>query len=673
VPSRRYHGLLVASLKPPVQRVMTLSAVSESLLIDPDTLSERRYDLSVFRFVPGELHPRGDEHLTRFERDVSCRWHWAMDRVTVTKELILVRGAGGGGAGGALIRYTVRGATRPTRLMLRPLVAMRDFHALTLRDTSRDKLMVKHGEKGLVVSSPLAHLHLSVSTGQVSPVEQWWFNFQYDQERDRGYDYLEDLYHPGSFVVDFPAAAASVVTLSAGVNGAIDRDADQVLGEAVERAAGLIEKARAAVGGVGHHNDDFSSLCHAADDFVVARAPLPSSQPAKAPGGGGGGSSKPEEPVTLLAGYPWFVDWGRDAMIALPGLLLVTGRAAEARRLLTTFAAHTMDGLVPNVFDDYTGQPHFNTVDASLWFVNACAEYLRATGDKTVFTRDLLPTCLGIIKAYREGTHFGIKMDASDGLIMAGDHTTQLTWMDAKRDGVVFTPRHGKAVEINALWRNALASVVEAAGPERPALKKDLSDLLERVSASFAKAFMRVDGGLYDTLQRDERGAWAPTPQVRPNQVFAASLRHSPLNTAQRMGVVKVVRERLLTPMGLRTLDPGDPGYKGRFRGRMFERDAAYHNGTVWPWLLGAYAEGVLRAGEFSPESIREAKGAIAPILARLDVDCPGQLAEVFDGDESADDPRRPGGCPAQAWSIAEPLRVLAMIIRAERGGAKGL
>lgn len=675
-PSRRYHGLLIASLKPPVQRIMALAQVSESLLIDPDTLGEQRVDLSCFRFRPGELHPRGDQYLVRFEKDVSCRWAWRLGDVEVTKEVALVRGGSA-----ALVKYTVTGATKPVRLMLRPLVAMRDFHGLSLRDMVRGALSVKHGEKSLVVNSPHGALHLGVSTGQVSPVEQWWYNFQYDLERDRGYDYIEDLYHPGSFVVDFavpgapagPAgpAPASSVTLWAGLGGAVERDMGHVVGEAVERLSAMLEKARATVGGVGTNNDAFSALACAADDFVVRRVPLPSSAPAGArpAPAGGGAPGKPEDPATIIAGYPWFVDWGRDSMISLPGLLLTTGRFAEARRLLAVFAAHTMDGLVPNVFDDYTGQPHYNTVDASLWFVHACCEYVRASGDKATFTRDLLPACLAVVRAYREGTHFGIRMDPEDALIMSGDHTTQLTWMDAKRDGVVFTPRHGKAVEINALWHHALGSLVEAAGGERPALKKDLGALQAKVGASFVRVFYdetRADVGAYliDCVSRDPAGAWYRHMEVRPNQVIAAALKHSPLSTAQRGAVVKVVRERLYTPMGLRTLDPADPGFKGRYRGRMFERDAAYHNGTAWPWLLGPLAEATLRAGEFSDGARAAAKAIVMPLVARLGVDCPGQLAEVFDGMGTEAEPPQPGGCPAQAWSVAEALRVLAMVVR---------
>ncbi len=675
-PSRRYHGYLIASMRPPVARILALSSIAENLIVEPDTPGAQQYDLSCYRFRPGELHPRGDQYLVRFEKDVSVRWIYRAGRTEVVKELSLVRGAPA-----VIVKYTVRmveGAggdgPRAMRLVLHPLVAMRDFHSLALRDTARDRVGVKYQPRAMVIGSPEGDLHITASAGQVISEETWWYNFQYDLERDRGYDYLEDLYHPGSFTIDFDqatiAAGKAEVTIVASMNQAMSREMGQQTGEAAERLTAILEKARSAVGGAGPHNDAFSALVAASDDFIVKRLPV------AAPAGGAATAPKPgakvDEPVTVIAGYPWFVDWGRDSMISLPGLLLATGRHDEARRLLATFAAHTKDGLVPNVFDDYTGQPHYNTVDASLWFIHACCEYLRATQDKSTFVRDLLPACLNIVHAYQHGAPFHIRMDDADGLIMAGDHTTQLTWMDAKRDGVVFTPRHGKPVEINALWHHALGSLVEAAGGERPALKRDLGDLQMRVARSFVARFWDPERKCLNDVLLPHGTQWEPNRQVRPNQIFAVSLRHSPLDAAQKHAVVNIVGERLYTKLGLRTLDPADPGYVGRYRGRMFERDAAYHNGTAWPWLLGPYAEAVLRAGEFSTEARVQARAVLSPLIARLDVDCPGQLAEVFDGDGSREDPQRPGGCPAQAWSIAEALRVMAMVIKAERG-VKGL
>jgi 4-alpha-glucanotransferase len=364
------------------------------------------------------------------------------------------------------------------------------------------------------------------------------------------------------------------------------------------------------------------------------------------------------EGVSVIAGYPWFSDWGRDAMISLPGLLLATERFDEALGVLQTFARAQRRGLIPNRFDDYGGENHYNTVDGSLWFVHACAAYLRASGDREGFD-SLVPACLRVILAYEQGTDYDIAMDPADGLIRAGNEHTQLTWMDAQRGGITFTPRHGKAVEINALWFNALTLLAEAL-PDHDACAR-LSTLAERAGASFVRAFVNPGSGLLDCLTPTDEG-WEADTSVRPNQIFAASLPHSPLSLEQRREVVRVVRERLLTPVGLRTLDPSDPAYRGRYEGDLMARDAAYHNGTVWPWLLGAYAEAVMRADGFSERSRAEAGDALRPLIAWLESGwSPAQLPEIFDGDETPDAPREPDGCPAQAWSVAETLRVWVM------------
>ncbi|MEX2219514.1 MAG: amylo-alpha-1,6-glucosidase, partial [Phycisphaerales bacterium] len=390
-----------------------------------------------------------------------------------------------------------------------------------------------------------------------------------------------------------------------------------------------------------------------AHDFVVIRK-------AREPGTDEPGARG----ASVIAGYPWFTDWGRDAMIALPGLLLATGRHGEALATLQTFAQHRRRGLIPNHFDDQTGEPGYNSADASLWFLHAACEYLRASGDREGFVGLLLPACLEVIDAYAEGTDFGIRVDPADGLVMAGDETTQLTWMDAKRDGVVFTPRHGKPVELSALWHHGLLAVAGAIGRAAPKAGPRLRALAENCAAGFGRAFWNEERQcLFDVLHPPEGvgGRWRPNGQVRPNQLFAVSLAHPPLPEKQQRAVVQCIRTRLLTPHGVRTLDPTDPAYIGRFEGPIARRDAAYHNGTAWPWLMGPLAEAVLRIGRFSGAARADARSLLAPLVARLDAECPGQLAEVFDGDHRPDAPQRPGGCPAQAWSIAEVLRVLLL------------
>ncbi|MGH7132443.1 MAG: amylo-alpha-1,6-glucosidase [Phycisphaerales bacterium] len=662
-PSRRYHGLLVAALRPPVKRVMALAHVAELVSIDPGSGSEQRFDLATFRFRPGALHPRGDSHLVRFEKDSTVRWFYQAGPVAVTKTVQLLREAPA-----VAIRYTARwtgpGPARPIRLSLRPLVALRDFHALILRDTARDRFRSEPLAAACNVHTSLASLFMACDGARFEPAEQWWFDFQLETERDRGYDFLEDLYNPGSFTADIPAAAGeATITLYASTQPGPARDLRADADAKQRRLHDMIRTTRELMRlKPADDRPEISALVSAADDFVVKRiAPSRLSDPAATP-----------DIYTIIAGYPWFADWGRDSMIALPGLLLATGRYHEAGDVLTTFATSCKAGLIPNVFDDYTGQPHYNTVDASLWFIHACTQHLRATGDSKTFTREFLPACLDILSAYRAGTLFHIKVDPADGLITAGDETTQLTWMDAKRDGVVFTPRHGKPVEINALWYNALRSISKIIAPTHPDLSAEFTRLADKVALSFKAQYW--DAGrscLIDCLfpPATPGGKWAPATEIRPNQVFAASLPHSPLDAQQKTAVVRTLRATLLTPHGVRTLEPGDQKYRGRYRGRMFDRDAAYHNGTAWPWLLGPLAEATLRAGAGSPESVAQAKAILEPITRFLGDDgCLGQLPEIFDGDDTQSEPQKPNGCPAQAWSVAEVLRVHALIARVEGG-----
>ncbi len=371
--------------------------------------------------------------------------------------------------------------------------------------------------------------------------------------------------------------------------------------------------------------------------------------------------------ASVIAGYPWFGDWGRDSMIALPGLLLATGRHAEALGTLTAFATLRRDGLVPNCFDDATGEAKFNTADASLWFVQAACDYVEASKDTAAFRTTLLPACLDILRAYRDGTDFDIRMDPTDGLMVAGNPGTQITWMDAARDGVVFTPRHGKAVEINALWVSGLRRVI---GRLDANAAKAWSAIADQAAASFDRLFWDpARACLFDRLERREGPAgevtWQGADELRPNQVYAVSLPHSPLSQERQRAVLRAVKEHLLTPVGLRSLAPGAPGYRARYEGTLFERDAAYHNGTVWPYLLGAYASAVVRVGEGSPAARAEARAALMPLIESLSrpsaAGVAGSLAEVFDADE----PRRPQGCPAQAWSVAEVLRAFVQTLGA--------
>jgi glycogen debranching enzyme len=642
---RRYHGLLVAAVRPPVERIVALHSIIEQLVMPREDGSEEVVDLSTQMFVgpDGEpmLHPQGWKCLRSFVCDTrQCTWTLEVAGVTIRRRLSLSREVENNCSIGYELEHAHGAvAARGVALRVRPLIALRDFHSL---DHGERDFTIDAGTGALSIARGSASMRLE-SSARFEPDSQIWRRFAYLEDRRRGQDWSEDLWSPGEFVKQISAASGDSLQISATIPLASSSSPGP------PHAAPLRE------------NQD--GLRASARQFIVSRD-----------------DSHGRRSASIIAGYPWFADWGRDAMISMPGLLLCTGRLDEARSLLHLFAAHMRRGLIPNCFDDRGGEPLYNTVDASLWFVDA-VQQLRIASTATAAPApggagtdaSLLRACRDIIAAYRDGTEFNIRMDSRDGLIVAGDATTQLTWMDARRDGVVFTPRHGKAVEINALWFNALRCMAEMSDDSRE--RDELRKLSERVRESFVRQFWWSEWNcLHDVLvpvdaDEDARGtgAFVPDGRLRPNQIFAVSLHHSMLDRAKQRAVVNIVRERLLTPFGLRTLDRDDPGYRGRYEGNMFERDAAYHNGTVWPWLIGPYCEAVLRVGDFRGESMAEARRAIDPLLREMDVQrppfrgCLGQVAEVYDGDE----PHRPDGCPAQAWSVAALARLRSMIERA--------
>jgi predicted glycogen debranching enzyme len=603
---RRYHGLLCAATTPPVGRTMLLSRIGEILILDQQP--ERFLELSSNQFAE-RFHPRGEQYLRTFELDDWVRWTFEVEGIKVIKELQLpwMKNA-------ALLRYTIEppaGVKLEMRLL--PFVAMRDFHALRRGSSPME---VRDAGENILVNADGHQLHLRCDVGSFNHKSDWWFGHSYAIEAERGLDYLEDLFNPGWFTLRVEGPTTVVLQAS-------------LTDEKLEWETELANRRRALAGGRSFETTPQKRLAHAANDFIVAR---------KAPDG--------QEGSTVIAGYPWFGDWGRDTMISLPGLLLTTGRFAQAKQVLGVFAQYVSEGMIPNRFDDYTGKPEYNTVDASLWFVHAAFEYARLSKDTQTFEEVLQPACQQIIDGYRAGTRLGIKMDEADGLVTQGDASTQLTWMDAKCDGIAFTPRQGKPVEINALWHHALQLMGQ---------KK----LAQKVAENFRRAFwINPFRGLADVVEGAPPGAEAPYPRrdtaMRPNQIFAVSLPHSPLTAEQQSAVVEVVRRELLTPMGLRTLARNDPGYRGRYHGAPFQRDSAYHNGTVWPWLIGAFLEGHLRVHGRTAASVEQARRWLTPLIESMETFCVGQIGEINDGDP----PHRSVGAFAQAWSVAEALRL---------------
>jgi len=461
---------------------------------------------------------------------------------------------------------------------------------------------------------------IALANGDYFADASWYRQFQYDEERARGLDFTEDLAAPGKFT--FPLSARAVLAFGTG-SGAGSDIALPLLNTSPERCWDSIDaserRRRAAFP---------SSLHRAADDYIVAR---------------GGGK-------TIIAGYPWFGDWGRDTMISLPGLTLATGRADVARRILKTFASFVSEGMLPNVFPGAGDHPAYNTADASLWFFEAWRAYVDATGD-VASLREVFPVLSDMIGWHQRGTRYGIGVDATDGLLKAGVAGVQLTWMDAKVGDWVVTPRIGKPVEINALWYNALR--VMSAFATLVGEPDHFSAPAEAAKRSFAR-FVRADGdGLFDVID----GPQGDDASIRPNQIFAVSLPHSPLAPDAQARTVQVCRRHLLTAFGLRSLAPGSPGYHPAYGGGVLERDGGYHQGPVWGWLLGPFC---LAAYRVSKDAIA-ARAVLDAMSDALEDQGIGTIGEIFDGEA----PHRPRGAPAQAWSVACTLDAWRLLTQA--------
>ena len=621
IPTRRYHGLLVAAARPPLERWLLLSAVLERVGV-----SGRRHELANFEF-DRIIHPRGYHHLTDFVVSNNpdtpwVRFVYAHDGLRLTKQVVLLRGRDE-----VSIRYRLEGPPgEPLSLELCPFLAMRDFHGVTRAfDGSYPISEIReHVTVDAFRTGPRLWLSVQRSDDGI-PVAferrpDWWYGFRYREESARGLDDHEDLFVPGWF--------RASGTGSIGVEFRATADFTPDLSAMPETRPARTPDASAAG---GDSVDVEGRLREAASAFVVARQ-----------------RDGNHELTTILAGYPWFGDWGRDTFIALPGLLLETGRLAEARQVLEVFASAQRDGLIPNRFSDYGDGRDYNSVDASLWFVHAADAYVSASGDQDAWRQVLGPACHRVMDAFLAGTRFNIHVD-HDGLVACGDESTQLTWMDAKCGNVVFTPRHGKPVEINALWYHGLCAMAERSAAHDPDQSARCGELAARVQHSFVETFWNPSGRyLFDVV----RNGWAD-PAVRPNQIFAVSLPHSPLDRPQQGYVLTCVENRLLTPYGLRSLCPKHPSYSGRCTGGPFERDSVYHQGTVWGWLIGPYVEAYLRVHDFSDRAQAKMRGRLQPLIDHLDVIGIGSVSEIFDGDA----PHTPGGCIAQAWSVAELLR----------------
>jgi predicted glycogen debranching enzyme len=625
--TRRYHGLLTAALRPPVERVVLLSKLEETVLING-----RRFDLGCNQY-PGVIHPQGYQYLREFRQDPFPVAVYEIDGVVIEKTVFMVQGENT-----TVVEYALSSGG-DCELELRPFLAFRDYHSLTRWNQALNPAVeIEPGLARLAPYDGLPPLCLAHNGTDAYTSGNWFYNFEYTAELERGLDCHEDLFNP--LVLRFALGSRQPAVVIASTEPHQAGSAALLKQAEAGRRTDLVARVSLGDSGVGQ-------LAAAAEKFVVRRGNL----------------------HTIIAGYHWFTDWGRDTMIALPGIALVTGRPEIAREILEAFASSIDQGMLPNRFPDAGEAPEYNTADATLWMFEAVRSYLNYSGDEA-FVRDrLYPRLKDIVDWHVRGTRYGIKA-GSDGLLACGEPGVQLTWMDAKVGDWVVTPRSGKPVEIQALWYNAIRVLEELAGRFRDdGSQRFLSGLGGEVRASFNAQFWNPETGcLFDAIDGDRRDG-----SIRPNQIFAVSLHNMILSLEKAKQVVERVQHHLLTPMGLRTLSPQDPRYRPQYSGGIQDRDSAYHQGTVWPWLMGPFVSAYVKVNEGSAASREQAREWLEAFTAHLRKAGLGQISEIADGDP----PHTPRGCIAQAWSVAEILRAAVedagMETRAGVGAAPGI
>jgi predicted glycogen debranching enzyme len=605
--TRRYHGLFVTALQPPLGRTVLVEKLNEQA-----TLGGHTYPLSSNEYGDGTIHPDGYRHIESFHLDGGLPvWRFALAEALLTKRIWMVHGRNT-----VYVAYTHERGARPLDLDVLVMTTHRDAHTETRGDWEPIVVPI---ESGAVVHAHATGVRLLASGGAFQPVRQWHWNVHHRVETGRGLPDREDQYAAGRFRATLAPDETWVLVCT--LEPETDLDWRASLDAARARAAGLIALAR-----VASEPAWVQQLVLAADQFIVQR---------------GAGH-------TVIAGYPWFGDWGRDTMIALPGLALSTRRYDVAAGVLRTFAQFVSDGMLPNRFPDAGEVPEYNTVDATLWYFHALDRYSAASGDLAL-ARELWPVLEDIVAWHQRGTRYNIHVDPADGLLYAGEPGVQLTWMDAKVNGRVITPREGKPVEINALWINALRVMARLAQALQLTPRFAYTELAAQAEAGFEQFWYEDGGYLYDVIG----GPGGPDPSLRPNQLLAISLPYGPLaGPAQRdraRQVVAACARALVTSHGLRSLAPDHPDYLPVFNGPAVKRDTAYHQGTVWGWLIGPFVDAYrLVTGDHAA-----ARGFLEPFARHLNDDGLGSIAEVFEPEP----PFAPGGCPAQAWSVAEVLR----------------
>jgi predicted glycogen debranching enzyme len=619
--TRCYHGLLVAALDPPLGRTLLLTKLEETAQVNGQAFS-----LATNRWADGSISPEGYRYLEQFELDGTVPvWQFALGDALLEKRLWMQPGANT-----TYIRYTLLRGTQPLSLTLKALVNYRDHHGNT--QANGWQMHTEGIDQGIRIRAfPDATPLVLLATGAAVNLEQTWFyGFDLAIERYRGLNDREDHLHVATFTAQLQPGES--FTMVASTQPSPNLDSVIALQQRQEYEQKILSLANGMSRQVATP-DWIQQLVLAADQFIVDR----------------GSSIDDSIGKTVIAGYHWFGDWGRDTMIALPGLTLSTGRWDIARSILLTFARYVDQGMLPNRFPDAGDIPEYNTVDATLWYFQAIRAYYDATGDNQLL-RQLFPVLAEIIDWHQRGTRYQIHVDSTDGLLYAGEPGVQLTWMDAKVGDWVVTPRIGKPVEVNALWYGALRSqshFAQILGQSNP-----YNRLADQVATSFSRFWNANLGYCYDLID----GPDGNDASLRPNQIFTVSLPESPLTLDQQRQVVAICAQQLLTSHGLRSLAPTHPDYHGHYGGNQLQRDGAYHQGTVWGWLLGPFTLAHYRVYQNAAQALTY----LHPLAHHLHTHGLGTVSEIFDGDA----PFTPRGCIAQAWSVAETLRAWTEISR---------
>ena len=609
--TRRYHGLLIAAIVPPTERMNLVSKLEETIIVDQD-----RFELSSNLYPNETIHPRGFQYIQQFKKEYYPEWIFEAAGVVIKKQVIMVHRENT-----VLVVYDVLDAPSSCKMEFRPFLATRGYHSLQKANDSIN--LQADFANDTLKAKPYQHspeIFIQVPDSQYSHDPNWFYDFIYSAERERGLDFKEDLFVPGVIQKDIQKGDRFIVIVS--TEDPVGRNSQSLLDNEVHRRENLLEK-------------PFSGqieqiLTLAAEQFVVKRD---------------------ENLKTVIAGYPWFTDWSRDTMISLPGLTLYRKEFEDARKILAAFSRNVSQGMLPNRFQDNNEEPEYNTVDGTLWYFIAIHKYLEVTGDTEFVLKELLPVLKEIIDWHFKGTRFNIHVD-KDGLLFSGESGQQLTWMDARIGNWVVTPRMGKPVEIQALWYNAL--LIFANLLEKNNQAEDAS--IVRLSAahcknSFVNRFWYSNGGyLYDNIDFD--GVRDNT--LRPNQLLAISLPFPLIEGAPAQSVLDVIERELYTPVGLRTLPRFHPEYRSTYGGDILSRDSAYHQGTVWSWLVGPYIDAIMRVNKEGAGK-EKAENLVIAFGHHLEEACVGSVSEIFD----AEYPHHSKGCVAQAWGVAEVLRVI--------------